>query len=412
MSDKKDNALAQSGTKGSQGRKAQYKCPHDPPCSHSNITISSMGTLPASYIGRRKDVFRSAIYELIKDFPWICFRGTPCLPNAFLLNKQLTLPNSRVAHLKTRVVAAMTKGGEDDAAAIEARCGLVYQVSCVSGFMNRLNTMPETSRLRYTQSWDLKKRVRISMVSAEGLIYYLQRVFRNKIWLNYRASLYTEQPEDSKGYSDSDSESDSESGSGNDCEEQQADEKRPVRIPAVVDPHSIEDINITRLMQIFDNAVLFDARHLRYLVEDLIGFYNHRYKGPMPLNTEDIEFHLSKHKLANDDANRIGVVSRARPFDDPELSADSPRYYQIVTTTLPQGEADYVVSKRTRKTKKQKPADESQRVTKKQKPSSSSVRSRASQPFSTKPNPKPDSGVMILIPRRKERMPEGSGASV
>lgn len=402
------------------------QCPHAVSCSSSTLTIERMDSLPVSYKreGRKQNVFHSAIYELIKDFPWIRFRGIPCVANAFLLNTQLTLSNSSTVSLKQSVIAAMTKGGETDAAAIESRYEFVYQGSCTVGFLGKLkenNNLFET----YAQRWQLSDRSRISLVSANGVIYYLQNVFRNKIWLAYRDSLYSEVAEEpSYGFSDSDTDS----GANSDLQEdeQGEEEKRPDRIPAVVPPGSIEVVNIARLRQIFDVAVLLDSIRLRHLIEDLIGFYNHRYTSPMPINIEDISVRCSKHTLADSDARLISMTSRAKPIKNSKYKMANSKEYHITTTVPSTGGPENAVNKHMSKTGKRQPSRETtvrRPAVKKARPasstfqtapssssssyssSSSSVFPRSFQhsPFPANTNQNTDMPITTLVPKRNPK---------
>jgi len=312
QTERRTRSQTQAEKTGRGVRKVKAPCPHEPTCTESNLTVTKMGSLPGAY--DEGSAFTTTIYKLIKDYPWICFRGEPCLPNSWLSKKTIQIPGSTTENFKLpgNLVELMSR----ESGEILGRDLLVYGLDCTTGVGPKMNNAGIADY--YKNLWQ-RERLKLSFVTANGLINYLTDVCsRQKSWSNFRAShALAEESEDDEEYEDdfqdlstSDEEMDEE-----DDEQYNQEKKRPPRARMVIGPNSQEEVQNARVLEIFDRAAPLDAVRFRYLVEDLVRFYNHTYSLPMPFNAKRAQIEISKQKLAARDATRVGFVSRVEPID-------------------------------------------------------------------------------------------------
>jgi len=309
---RRTRSRTQAEKSGGPAPEIKDPCPHEPKCTKSNLTVTKMGSLPRAY--DEGSTFATAIYKMIKDYPWICFRGEPCVPNSWLTKKTIQIPGSTTEKvvLPGNLVDLMSR----ESGEILGRDQLVYKLGCTEGVGLK---MKQNGIVDYYKDLWQRKKLKLSFVSAKGLINYLTDVSsRQRSWTDYRAShALAEESEDDEEYeedlqdlSTSDEEMDEE-----DDEQYNQERKRPPRARTVVSPNSQEEVQNARVLEIFDRAAPLDSVRFRYLVEDLVRFFNHTYSLPMPFNANRAQIEISKQKLAALDASRPGFVSRVEPIE-------------------------------------------------------------------------------------------------
>ena len=301
--------------KGEPVLETEDPCPHEPKCTQSNLTVTKMKSLPRSY--GEGDALTAAIYKMIKDYPWICFRGHPCVTAAWLKKTSIEIPGSTPKEMLSlgNLAELMTRESSETL----GRDQLVYKLVCTTGvgLKMRQNGIGDY----YRNLWQVQ-RLKLSFITAEGLITYLTKKSpRQKSWAKFIASFALaeeeyedegdeEYLEDFEEKFTSDGEIDEE-----DDEQYNQEKKRPPRVRKVISPNSREGVQNARVLEIFDRAAPLDAVRFRYLVEDLVRLYNHTYSLPMPFNAKRAQLEISKQKLDTLDATRPGFVSRVEPID-------------------------------------------------------------------------------------------------